>query len=77
MYDGDAMWWAGAALTLVGALLAAGPTFAGDDGEETARLNVLALDRFLEGQARVMRVSDPIRIAAAPFCPHERVSVEG
>lgn len=46
-------------------------------GAETERLDNLALDRFLAGQARVMRVFDPLRIAAAPFCKGELAAVGG
>ena len=39
--------------------------------EETRRLAVLAIDRMLEGQARIMRVAEPIRVAGTPFCGDE------
>jgi membrane-associated protease RseP (regulator of RpoE activity) len=35
---------------------------------ESLRMAGLALDRLLENTARVMRVGDPIRIAASPYC---------
>jgi Zn-dependent protease with chaperone function len=39
--------------------------------EEAARLANLSLDRLLEGQARIARVGDPIRVAGAPLCGDE------
>ena len=52
-------------------LLGADVTYAQDHAEETRRLAVLAIGRMLAGQARIMRVADPIRIAGAPFCGDE------
>ncbi len=65
------------ALVLIAAALAAGPVSATGSEAEARRLYSLALDRFLEGQARIMRIADPIRIAAAPFCGSNVVSVIG
>lgn len=53
---------------LVGIALVFGARAAEPGDEETRRLAGLALDRFLAGQARVMRVSDRIRLAGTPFC---------
>ena len=39
-----------------------------DEASEELRRNYLALDLMLEGQARVMRVADRIRIAGAKLC---------
>lgn len=47
------------------------------DGPEEARLNALALDRMVAGQARVMRVADRIRIAGAPWCGKKVAPVIG
>lgn len=58
-------------------VLAAGPAGAGDEQAEARRLYSLALERFLEGQARIMHVADPIRIAGAPFCGRNLVPVMG
>jgi hypothetical protein len=66
----------GALATLSGVLLLAFAA-SSDEATETARLNGLVLDRFREAQARVMRVADPLRIAAAPFCGEEVVAVIG
>ena len=57
------------------ALCASAPARAGDP--EAQRLYALALDRLLKGQARIMRLADPIRIAAAPFCGRDVVPVLG
>jgi membrane-associated protease RseP (regulator of RpoE activity) len=39
-----------------------------DEAAEELRLNYLALDLMLEGQARVMRIADRMRIASADLC---------
>lgn len=51
-------------------LLLSTTALAGDPTEalEQERLNDLALDRMLEGQARVMGITDRMRIAGAPLC---------
>ena len=45
--------------------------------EESKRLNDLALDRLLEGQARVMALSDRVRIAGAELCGKKVAPVLG
>ena len=65
------------ALVLLAAALAAGQVSAEEDAAEARRLYSLALDRFLEGQARIMRIADRIRIAAAAFCGSNVVPVIG
>ncbi len=65
------------ALVLIAATLDAGPASTEGSDAEARRLYSLALDRFLEGQARIMRIADPIRIAAAPFCGKNVVPVIG
>ncbi len=69
--------WASTLLSAAIALVAAPSLADEDEDRETTRLNHLTLDRFLAGQARAMRVSDPIRIAAAPFCEDHLASVLG
>lgn len=56
--------------SLLVSLIALGPTFAhAEDREaEQRRLAVLSLDRMLQGQARILRIADRIRIAGTPFC---------
>ena len=69
-------WLRSLALILLCAFVYGRPLSAGEQ-QETRRLYDLALDRLLEGQARVMRIADPIRIAAAPFCGKNLASVLG
>jgi membrane-associated protease RseP (regulator of RpoE activity) len=64
-----------AALAIL-ALVFGGPVAAGEV-EETRRLNELALDVMLAGQARVTAVADRIRIAGAAFCGEDVVPVLG
>jgi hypothetical protein len=63
-------------LILSSVLVVSGSVSAGEH-EETRRLYSLALDRFLEGQARVMGVADHIRIAGAPLCGKKVAPVIG
>ena len=58
-----------AALVLPVFLLASLPVSGtADESSEELRLNYLALDLMLEGQARVMRIADRMRIAGADLC---------
>ena len=41
---------------------------AADEASEELRLNYLALDLMLDGQARIMRIADRMRIAGADLC---------
>jgi membrane-associated protease RseP (regulator of RpoE activity) len=66
----------GCAALAILALLFGAPAAAGE-AEETRRLNELALDLMLAGQARVTAVADRIRIAGAAFCGGNVVPVFG
>ncbi|MDJ0865336.1 MAG: M48 family metalloprotease [Myxococcota bacterium] len=46
-------------------------------GDEEQRLSDLALGRLLEGQERVTRVADPIRIAGMPYCGRKTAPILG
>ena len=48
-----------------------------DEAGEELRLNYLALDLMLEGQARVMRIADRMRIAGADLCGRKIAPVIG
>ena len=48
-----------------------------DEATEELRLNYLALDVMLEGQARVMRIADRMRIAGADLCGRKIAPVIG
>ena len=50
---------------------------AADTSAAEAHLYGLALDRFLVGQARVMRLADPIRVAGVPYCGKQVAPVIG
>jgi hypothetical protein len=55
------------AMSLMIAVLLATAAFADVESEER-RLNELAIDRLLEGEARVARIAARIRVAGADFC---------
>jgi len=58
----------GAIAILLAALQAAVAGAADPQVDEAQRLYSLALDEMLAGQARIMKLADPIRIAGADFC---------
>jgi membrane-associated protease RseP (regulator of RpoE activity) len=66
----------GSAALAILVLCFGGPAAAGEV-EETRRLNELALDVMLAGQARVTAVADRVRIAGAAFCGEDVVPVLG
>jgi hypothetical protein len=47
------------------------------DDDESERLYSASLDRMLEGQARIMRLADPIRVAGAHSCGQDISPVLG
>jgi len=48
--------------------LVAAPPAGAESAREVRRLENLAIDRMLEGQVRIMRVADRLRVAGVPFC---------